>query len=302
MGFRFEAISPDGRLVGPWQNDDRGELDSLIRFITRRLGADAVALVREDPAGGRGEPLACFGLDSPHEPWQEDLEAKLLSDSPGPGVVAVPVRSAEGRGLSLRASFWNRPNVAAARRAGTLKSMASYAAVVGLWLDDPATLMGVLRSAYEDGLTGCLTYTALVQALEYEVSRAGRYGTPLSCCFIDVDNFKSVNDRAGHLTGNRVLAAIGAAIRGRVRRLDVVGRYGGDEFVVVLPSTDGVSAAFLASSLRAEIFLAVEQILPHSPGVSIGISEWEPGTNADELLHRADRALSRSKEQRQAKR
>jgi diguanylate cyclase (GGDEF)-like protein len=163
--------------------------------------------------------------------------------------------------------------------------------VVGLWLDDSETLVKLLRAASEDGLTGCASYPTLVHQLESEIKRSQRTGQPLSCLFIDVDNFKQVNDREGHLAGNAVLRAVGTTLRERIRETDTVGRFGGDEFVVLLPDTSGLGARQTAHALSEGIRLGSRQVRGGPVGVSIGVSELAAGMTHTELLEHADRSL-----------
>jgi diguanylate cyclase (GGDEF)-like protein len=216
----------------------------------------------------------------------------LTNGVPIKAALGAPVRTATEVAGVLCAGFGAERD---ADRDMLLKAIASYAAVVGLWLEDPTTLVGLLHSSYEDGLTGCLTYAAVLETLEHEVTRCERYGHALSCCFIDLDDFKAVNDTRGHEAGNRVLAAVGAAVRARVRRVDVVGRYGGDEFVVLLPDTTSLSAGILADGLRDEIRAATQSVLGTPMDASIGVAEWSAGMAPDDLLERADLALRDAK-------
>ena len=86
-----------------------------------------------------------------------------------------------------------------------------------------------------DGLTGVLSRQTLMERLEEEIRRARRYGTPLACLFIDVDEFKRLNDDHGHLFGDRSLTAIARSMGRHIRETDVLGRYGGDEFLILMP-------------------------------------------------------------------
>ena len=126
----------------------------------------------------------------------------------------------------------------------------AYARLAALCLHDPGTLDGLLSAARRDALTGCLSYGALRKELEREIHRAARHGRDVSCCFVDLDGFKLVNDQHGHLHGSRVLARVAAALAKGMRDGDTLGRYGGDEFVAVLPDTDEDAAATLAERLR----------------------------------------------------
>jgi diguanylate cyclase (GGDEF)-like protein len=113
----------------------------------------------------------------------------------------------------------------------------------------------------------------------------------MSCCFIDLDHFKGVNDRHGHLYGNRVLAQVAASLRDGVRVGDTIGRYGGDEFLAILPDADEAAACLLGERLRSKIFTTKPSGIGEALDTSIGIAEWRPGSTADDLLGAADAAL-----------
>jgi diguanylate cyclase (GGDEF)-like protein len=131
--------------------------------------------------------------------------------------------------------------------------------------------------------------------LEAEMGRSHRGGHRLSCCFIDLDRFKDVNDRDGHLEGNRVLSAVGRALRERARQYDSVGRFGGDEFIVVLPETCSRDAGAAAARFRDGALAALAEATEVDVGISIGIAEWDGKATASELLGVADRALANAK-------
>ncbi|MFN7956499.1 MAG: GGDEF domain-containing protein [bacterium] len=154
------------------------------------------------------------------------------------------------------------------------------------------------RLAYFDPLTEVASRARLLELAESEVARAVRYRRPLSLLVVDVDHFKRVNDTYGHVEGDRVLRAIGRALRTSVRASDLVGRLGGEEFAVVLPESDARAAGELAERLR----LAVREV--PAPGatdandggascsVTVGGSQLVVGAEGlRELLIRADRAL-----------
>ncbi|WP_238139660.1 GGDEF domain-containing protein [Roseateles aquatilis] len=150
--------------------------------------------------------------------------------------------------------------------------------------------------ATRDVLTGALTRRALLQAGGEEFDRWRRYEHPLSLLLLDLDHFKQVNDRHGHLVGDRVLAGSAAAIRAALRGTDRLGRYGGEEFVILLPST-GADAA-RASAERVRTALLAHEPAPGVPpcSASIGVAWAQPGdTSLDTLLARADVALYRAK-------
>jgi diguanylate cyclase (GGDEF)-like protein/PAS domain S-box-containing protein len=151
-----------------------------------------------------------------------------------------------------------------------------------------------------DSLTGLLNRRALNDMLGHEINRAGRYGTDLSLIICDVDLFKHINDTYGHTAGDRALMAIAGAIRLTLRKSDILGRYGGDEFMIILPETSLAGAQSLAEKVRA----AVEGLEFELPGdqrtgltLSIGVSSCcMPEDSLDTLVSLADAALYTSKE------
>lgn len=143
-----------------------------------------------------------------------------------------------------------------------------------------------------DGLTGCLVHRAFHERLVEEVARSQRHSYPLSLMLVDVDKFKDVNDNHGHLVGDDTLAAVGSALRTAVRSFDLVGRVGGDEFAILLPSTEPESACTLAERIRKELPEALELPVTVSIGVS-GLDRSAPA--AEQMLGDADVALYRVK-------
>ena len=149
-----------------------------------------------------------------------------------------------------------------------------------------------------DALTGLYSRATFERALEHEVLRAGRSGRGFSLLLLDLDALKPVNDRYGHDAGDRLLSAIGDVMRGAVRATDLAARFGGDEFVVILPETDLSGAMLVAEKLRQDIGRLT---LPTngtmvSSSVSIGVVGFpDDGRAAAELLRRADQAMYQAK-------
>jgi two-component system, cell cycle response regulator len=146
--------------------------------------------------------------------------------------------------------------------------------------------------AYRDELTELPNRRGATRQLDVLISRARRHGHQLALLLVDADRFKAINDEHGHAVGDIVLRELAARLRERVRREDVVGRWGGEEFVVALPETTPDGAVAVAESLRAAIAgTPVEAdglALPVT--VSIGVAAWT-GQDLDDLVSRADTAL-----------
>jgi diguanylate cyclase (GGDEF)-like protein len=152
--------------------------------------------------------------------------------------------------------------------------------------------------ASTDALTQVPNRRVLSERLAFEFVRAARYSLSLSCLLIDIDFFKKVNDTFGHPAGDKVLVEVAAALQRTVRVTDMVGRYGGEEFMVILPQTTGADARIAAERLRRAVATRPRKSaeLPEVT-ISIGISSLEPpgASSVDELVTGADKALYRAK-------
>ena len=154
--------------------------------------------------------------------------------------------------------------------------------------------------AITDALTGLYNRRYFQDRMDQEVERALRYGLPLSCLMLDVDNFKKVNDTWGHLTGDAVLRAIAGRMQASSRKVDLIARYGGEEFVVILPQTGGGGAVSEAERMRRAIGDSPIDTLtgPVSVTASIGAAVFEPQRmrTTNDLVGLADEALHRAKD------
>lgn len=147
--------------------------------------------------------------------------------------------------------------------------------------------------AARDPLTGCLNRRSLFDAFVVEWQTAAAQGSFLSCVMIDVDHFKSINDDFGHAAGDEVLRELSAALLEGVRKTDFVGRYGGEEFCLLLPRTSLQAAAAIAEKLRVRV---AEACISRKVTASFGVSSTEGGAHhPQELLEEADRAMYLSK-------
>ena len=148
-----------------------------------------------------------------------------------------------------------------------------------------------------DGLTGLYNHTAIKEELTAEISIAGRSNTPLALAMIDLDNFKHVNDTYGHPVGDQVLRTLSLLLRQRLRRSDVVGRYGGEEFVVIFPGTTAATANKVLEKIR-QAFFKIQQFSDKgdfSVSFSAGIADLTLTQDSDELFDSADTALYKAK-------
>ena len=156
----------------------------------------------------------------------------------------------------------------------------------------------ILRSYISrDSLTGLLNHTKIQEQLDVEIARAKRQNCPLVFAMIDIDNFKSVNDTYGHPVGDRVIQSLSTMLRQRLRRTDVIGRYGGEEFALVLYEIDGPTATKIVDEIR-ERFSRVKQYAGDKQffaTLSCGIAEYPSFATSNELTEAADKALYEAK-------
>jgi diguanylate cyclase (GGDEF)-like protein len=157
--------------------------------------------------------------------------------------------------------------------------------------------------AYHDGLTGLYNHRYFQDHLNSEFERAKRYGHPLSVAMLDVNHFKEVNDRYGHLTGDKLLSFLGQVIAENVRSSDIAARYGGDEFAVILPETEGEAARTVAAKIRDAVVSRRDWgggLLGNVElDIAAGVATFPVDARTpDQLLHEADAALYSAKEHR----
>lgn len=157
--------------------------------------------------------------------------------------------------------------------------------------------MGVLQQnqASTDSLTGLLNRRAMYRILERELERSARYRKTFSIIIFDLDNFKTINDTFGHMMGDQVLKELSSRIGKTIRQSDNLGRWGGEEFLLVLPETDGESARVFAERIRQMLktsqFGKVVNVT-----ASFGVTAFREGNGLEEMLHSADSAMYQSKQ------
>jgi len=156
------------------------------------------------------------------------------------------------------------------------------------------------KRAQLDGLTKLLNHNTIMQRLNEELIRAKRYGLSLSCMMIDMDHFKVINDKFGHPRGDQVLKRVATMIKNCVRTVDLVGRYGGDEFLIIMPETKPINARYAAMRIQnlfsSKIF-HYQRIISFHISLSIGITGYPSKRIKDfqDLIAMADRAMYQAK-------
>ncbi|NND60777.1 MAG: sensor domain-containing diguanylate cyclase [Gammaproteobacteria bacterium] len=177
-------------------------------------------------------------------------------------------------------------------------------AIASFSLENAVNRARLRRSGFTDMLTGWHNRRYLEVRMDEELSRAQRQSTSVSCLMIDIDHFKPVNDNYGHLAGDEVLHEVATRIATQVRVSDVAARFGGEEFVVVMPGTDSRQAAALAERIRESVSatpIAADREHAISVTVSIGVAVIEPGRQHDletqgrALIDTADEAMYEAK-------
>lgn len=154
------------------------------------------------------------------------------------------------------------------------------------------------RMARTDVLSGLNNRRSFMKLAETELSRAARYGGSMSVLMLDIDHFKRINDTHGHQVGDRVIQRLAALCQEKLRDLDVIGRMGGEEFAVTMPSTGHAEALVVAERLRQAVAaecVALQQGLPLRFTVSMGVTTQTNESNLDTLLDQADKALYKAK-------
>jgi two-component system cell cycle response regulator len=149
-----------------------------------------------------------------------------------------------------------------------------------------------------DGLTTLYNHQHFYTRIEEEFYRATRYGTALSCLFFDIDDFKKVNDRYGHVCGDEVLRQIGRMLTSLIRESDIAARYGGEEFALLLPNTGAKGAIVLADRLRTALGeIVVVEMNCTRITASVGIATYVDGnmSSYEQLIKQADETMYQSK-------
>jgi diguanylate cyclase (GGDEF)-like protein len=251
-------------------------------------GAVGVAFPRSDGISGRvadtGEPLVI------PDTAKDARYSHFRGTHPVDGAFAcVPMR-VQGRLVGLFNVL--RPG-AASISDGDLRLLSSLASYAGLAIDHAEMNLRLRDLAVTDELTGVANRRLLLDRLGRELERARRSGKPLAFLMLDLDHFKSWNDELGHQKGDEVLRAVAGALSGVVRRVDTVGRYGGEEFSLLLPDTTRAQALVVAEKLRLAV-AALDLGRPLTVSIGVAVHPDDAGDDAS-LVGAADEALLAAK-------
>lgn len=249
---------------------------------------DAVPILAAQLEGAAPEACLAVRLAKPYvrEPGDRALvECELCGKTPGPSACVPSVVGGEVVGSVLV----QMPAQLGQTELEDLQASVASASPVIANLRNLA--IAELRAA-TDVLTGLPNHRAIQDTLNRMVAQAGRTKGQLAAVLFDLDHFKEVNDIHGHARGDAVLAAVGAAVRHTLRDSDFAGRYGGEEFVMLLPDTDKEGALVVAEKLRQVIEIMRVEDFPENVSASFGVAVL-PGdaVNGEQLLRSADRAL-----------
>ena len=159
--------------------------------------------------------------------------------------------------------------------------------------------------AGKDHLTGLPNRRVLARAFERESRKAARHSRPLAALFLDIDGFKRYNDEFNHINGDKVLVALTETMKRETRSIDVLGRFGGEEFMILLPETDLQKALEVAERIRLATVSDLSVGQPAGNGkilrdvtISVGVAQWQQGQNFDDFAKGADEAMYYAKRQR----
>lgn len=263
------------------------------------------------------QTLAALGRAA--EAYEELRQAQLASDRRTEQLVARQLAAQRGRLESDRLARENallhaqaqssEQALEEARRAQHFQQIAlalgaliGVGALLALWRQR-VLLRRIERLAQTDALTGVLNRRTFLELGGRAINRCRRAGQPCALLMLDVDRFKDINDRHGHAVGDRALRDVSSALQSGLRPGDLIGRYGGEEFTLILPGAQATEARLIAERLRAAVGALRSEWVPQlsggltiSGGIAIANAGGEAGEDLDALLARADRALYRAKD------
>jgi len=265
---------------------------SPVSMVLTRISDSTVLLANRRASEMFEVPLQdIVGRHAPQHWIDLDLRAKYLEHVFRHGRIddfEAEMRTRSGK------TFWASLSGQRLRYAGDDALLAAIVDVTA----QRQTRESLLVQATHDPLTGVFNRRHVEDVLRQEVDRAERHARPLAVAMMDADHFKSINDTYGHHTGDEVLREISERCRKTLRANDILGRYGGEEFVVVFPETNLEEAGAVAERLRAAVAENPIKIGDNALGVtvSIGLAAYAPGQDIDKLFQKADSALYTAKQ------
>jgi diguanylate cyclase (GGDEF)-like protein len=264
-----EALALVGNALAA-THDARALMPLILEVVTEATGARGGQLIQD------GEEIGWFGTVGETEPLELDLTG---DDQTGRTTLLLyPTR----RGFR--------------RETRTLAEW--LAAQAGIALENARLHERVQRQATTDELTGLVNRRRFLEALQTELERARLFDTSLSVVLADLDDFKRVNDEHGHLAGDHALKSFGGLLQRHLRKVDVAGRLGGEEFSILLPETGLEQATLVAERMRGAVSQTLLE-LPSGPEISLtasfGVAELGAGHSAEQLISHADAALYQAK-------
>jgi diguanylate cyclase (GGDEF)-like protein len=275
----------DAAMIVLPQGDGRGEDQPLVATA----GMSAEEAVRQPiggPPDGQAARAVRIAYSYTHEEAEEDGD--LLR-----GGVSIPLRDDAGEPIGTLAVFWRGHEREASDRELTL--LEELAARAGPAIENARRFREARQLADLDALTNLHNRRYFHETLARECARAHRYDRRLALVIFDIDDFKAINDRIGHLAGDAVLAAVAERLQSVVRSADIACRVGGDEFAVILPESTLQDAEQLYR--RVQFAVGSRPLGPFErTHLSAGIGELRPEDDAKSFFERADEALYRAKE------
>lgn len=290
-----EPLAPGGRILIA---DDDSDFRSVLVRRARRMGLEVVEAGDgpEAHAALESQPFDALVCDlyMPGATGLEVVERARQLDTNIQAIILTASASVETAVEALRAGVYDYMTK-------PFESMAAFELALTRALEhrrlieENARLFAeVQRLAVTDPVTGLFNRHKLNEFLDLEVERARRYGRPLSLIMLDLDDMKKINDTFGHPVGDEALRRVAQAIRSQVRRVDLPTRYGGDEFMIVLPEASAGEAQVIWDRIEAEIERASFDGVRLS--ASAGVTEWQPGfATVEEFVRAVDQSLYRDK-------
>jgi diguanylate cyclase (GGDEF)-like protein len=286
--------------------------DLVKRHLERSIGDSSVIVLNRNNSADRLEPATALAPDSPMVAALDGATPRSClalrfarthhEDPARPALVPCQLCTVTDRstcepllvgGEVIGSVLVQHPQPLADNDTDRIKDSVSQAAPV---LANLRNLAIAEFRANNDALTGVPNKRALHDTLKRMVAQASRSVSPLAAVMLDLDHFKQINDVYGHEKGDEVLAAVGAALRDTLRESDFVGRYGGEEFLLLLPNTDRDGATVVAETIRAAIELVKVPGVERAVTVSLGIAVTpDDAGDPTKLLRNADKALFTAK-------